>query len=60
MRPKTIDVFETHHTAKHTPSPHVYNTVDLQTKNGRFFVSKFHDTKLGTLNQKSERFERIK
>jgi len=60
MRPRTLDVFEKHNTARHTPSPVVYNTIDLEPKNGRFFYSKFSDTKLSSLGMKSERFEKIK
>ena len=53
MRPRTLDVFEKHNTAKHTPSPVVYNTIDLTPKTGRFFCAKFSDTKLSALNMKS-------
>ena len=60
MRPRTLDVFEKHNTAKHTPSPVAYSTIDMEPKNGRFFCSKFSDTKLSALNMKSDRFERIK
>jgi hypothetical protein len=56
MRPRTLDVFEKHNTAKHTPSPVAYNTIDLEPKNGRFFYSKFGDFKLSSLNMKSDRF----
>ncbi len=53
MRPRTLDVFEKHNTAKHTPSPVAYNTIDLEPKNGRFLYSRFGDIKLSALNMKS-------
>ncbi len=60
MRPKTLDVIEKHNTARHTPSPFAYNTIDLEPKNGRFLYSKYGDSKLGALGLTSQRFERIK
>lgn len=60
MRPRTLDVFEKHNTTKHTPPPGAYNTIDMEPKSGRFFCSKFSDTKLSALNMKGSRFEHIK
>jgi hypothetical protein len=60
MRPRTLDVFEKHNTAKHTPSPVVYNTIDLEPQNGRFLCSKYGDGKLAALNMRSDRFPAVK
>ena len=60
MRPKTIDVFDKNNTSKQTPAPTTYNNIDFQAKTGRFFYAKFPDTKLCSMNMKSERFENIK
>lgn len=60
MRSRTLDVIAKNNTSKQTPSPTVYNTMDLEPKNGRFLISRFDDIKLSTLNMKTPRFDTIK
>ena len=59
IRTKTIDPKE-HTTNLETPGPAAYQSIELENSTGRHHVSKFVDSKLGTIEGKIKRFPALK
>lgn len=60
LRPKTLDMIEKHLTQKETPGAGTYKTIELEPIDGRYLISKFHDTKFAKINPRTPRFQTIK
>lgn len=60
LRSKTLDVIEKSKMSNHTPGPGAYESVDFESNGGRTRISKYSDSKFGTIDPKLERFPQIK
>jgi len=60
LRSKTIDVVDKSKMANFTPGPGAYDSIDFEMNGGRTRVSKYTDSKFGTIDGNLERFPQIK
>ena len=55
MHPRTLDFVEDKLSFKNVPGPGSHEQINLSPKSGRFVVSKYPNSRFGTIN-KSKRF----
>jgi hypothetical protein len=53
------DLFSNKITGKQTPGPAAYESIDQDKVSGRYFVSKYRDVKLATIDPYTKRFDPV-